>query len=54
MNENLKSDIETNNTIKHTESIKRDSINKDEVRLDSNGDEIMHEVKHRLGISDTI
>ena len=53
MSRNLKSDIESNNeAILHTESnkleSKKDSKNKDEVRLDSNGDEIMYEAKHNL------
>ncbi|TLD95088.1 hypothetical protein LS80_009575, partial [Helicobacter trogontum] len=54
MSENLKSDRESNNTTKHIESTKLDSANKGEVRLDSHGDEIVYEVRHRLGISDTI
>lgn len=54
MSENLKSDRESNNTTKHIESTKLDSANKGEVRLDSHGDEIMYEVRHRLGIQDTI
>ncbi|WP_395148422.1 hypothetical protein [uncultured Helicobacter sp.] len=31
-----------------------DTKNKDNIKLDSNGDEIMYEVRHRLGIQDTI
>lgn len=31
-----------------------DTKNKDNIKLDSHGDEIMYEVRHRLGISDTI
>lgn len=31
-----------------------DTKNKDNIKLDSNGDEIVYEVRHRLGISDTI
>lgn len=54
MSENLKSDRESNNTTKHIESTKLDSANKGEVRLDSHGDEIVYEVRHRLGIQDTI
>ena len=51
MSRNLKSDIKSNNeAILHTESnkleSKKDSKNKDEVRFDENGDEIMYEAKH--------
>ena len=46
MSENLKSDRESNNTTKHIESTKLDSANKGEVRLDSNGDEIVYEIWH--------
>lgn len=31
-----------------------DTKNKDNIKLDSHGDEIVYEVRHRLGISDTI
>ena len=53
MSRNLKSDIKSNNeAILHTESnkleSKKDSKNKDEVRFDENGDEIMYEAKHNL------
>ena len=59
MSRNLKSDIKSNNeAILHTESnkleSKKDSKNKDEVRLDSNGDEIMYEERHNVYILDTI
>ena len=52
MSENLKSDRESNNTTKHIESTKLDSANKGEVRLDSHGDEIVYEVKHKLSLWD--
>lgn len=63
--------LETNNTAKHTESIKRDSIqetsintesskleskkpndtkNKDNIKLDSNGDEIVWELEKKINI----
>ena len=42
----------------HTESSKlkskRDSKNNNEVRFDSHGDEIVYEVRHKIGIKDTI
>ena len=48
MSRNLKSDIKSNNeAILHTES-KKDSKNKDKVRFDKNGDEIMYEARHNL------
>ncbi|MDY5186249.1 MAG: hypothetical protein SPF53_10180, partial [Helicobacter trogontum] len=31
-----------------------DTKNKDNIKLDSHGDEIVYEVRHRLGIQDTI
>ena len=59
MSRNLKSDIKSNNeAILHTESnkpeSKKDSKNKDEVRFDENGDEIMYEAKHNLTWLDCI
>ncbi|TLD90749.1 hypothetical protein LS80_011540, partial [Helicobacter trogontum] len=52
MSENLKSDRESNDETIHAESTKLDSANKGEVRLDSNGDEIVYEVKHKLSLWD--
>lgn len=62
MSENLKSDVESNDETIHAESTrlekresianiesKKDSKNKNEVRLDSNGNEIVYEV--RLGLA---
>lgn len=68
MNKNLKSDGESKNEKIQTESIKlkfkrkstanaeskRDSSNNNVVKLDSRGDEIVYEVRHRFGIKDTI
>ena len=59
MSRNLKSDIKSNNeAILHTESnkleSKKDSKNKDKVRFDENGDEIMYEERHNVYILDTI
>ena len=66
MGENVKSDresssqehIKSTNKIIHLESnkleSKRNIKNKDEMRFDSNGDEIVFEVKYKLGIKDTI
>lgn len=67
MSENLKSDIESNDETIHAESTrlekresianiesKKDSKNKNEVRVDSNGDEIVYKIKPKYYFFNTL